>query len=253
MKLLSFLLVTASLILGLVAAASAYFAPLNLADEALVGLTAADTIAAPRPPSERASPAAGPIVAKGEVLDATKLGALRDAGARAVRVEEFSFARWSGRHLFLLACLGLAAGGLLGRWTTRRSIAATTSRIQHGPESTLESVDAAVAALLRRWSGIRSREAACREVIDALSPVIEEQLPAFAATRPILVSRVGLGGFAAIMDRFAAAERQLHRAWSAAADGVPEESLECLERSRELLAATRTLLAADSRAGAIAP
>jgi hypothetical protein len=58
---------------------------------------------------------------------------------------------------------------------------------------------------------------------------------AFVEARPVLIARLGLGGYAELMDRYAAAERQLNRAWSAAADGVYEEAVQALEVAGVLL------------------
>jgi hypothetical protein len=60
-------------------------------------------------------------------------------------------------------------------------------------------------------------------------------MTAFVEARPLLIVRLGLGGYAELMDRYAAAERQINRAWSAAADGVLAEAVSCLERASELL------------------
>jgi hypothetical protein len=241
MKLLAFLLVTASLIMGLIGAASAYFVPLRLSDDDVIGLTAADNVAQPGAPA-----GTPPIIRRGATVDAATLTALRDAGASHLRVEEFSFGRWSGGLIFGLACVGLAVGGLIGRQAARRSALGAAGRGGASgaakPESHLDAADAALLALQKRWPGLAGREARCRETLLALGPTIEEHLPAFAATRPQIVARLGLGGFASVMDRFAAAERQIHRAWSAAADGVPEESEVCLERARVHLAQTRERL-----------
>ena len=60
-------------------------------------------------------------------------------------------------------------------------------------------------------------------------------VPPFIAARPALVARLGLGGYAQLMDHFAAAERQLNRAWSAAADGYATDAVECLDNASTLL------------------
>ena len=44
-----------------------------------------------------------------------------------------------------------------------------------------------------------------------------------------------MGGYAELMDRFAGAERQINRAWSAAADGVLPESHRCLANVPEMM------------------
>lgn len=225
-------LVAGSLVLGLVAAASAYLAPLSLPDAALVGLTAADTVAT-------AGPESPPLIRRGETVDAERLAWLRGAGVQRLRVEEFAFDRWTGRWMFVVAGVGLAAGGLLGRWSAKRRAQLGAATAESAPERHLDAADAVLRALLERWPSLESQGRAAKETIASLSPVIDETLPAFAASRPTIVALMGLGGFATVMDRFAAAERQIHRAWSAAADGVPAESRRCLVIAREHLAATR--------------
>ena len=236
MKLVVFVLVAGSLILGLVGAASAYLAPLSLPDQALLGLTSADTISAP------AAASGAPIVRKGGTVDAGVLAGLRHAGVERLRVEEFGFDRWTGRWIFVLACGGLVVGGLLGRRHSKQAAQRAAATTESAPEGHLDVADGALRELLERWSTFADGATASRATIAALSPIIEETLPAFAATRPVIVARRGLGGYAAVMDRFAAAERQVHRAWSASADGVPEESRECVSRARVLLAEARAAL-----------
>jgi hypothetical protein len=45
-----------------------------------------------------------------------------------------------------------------------------------------------------------------------------------------------MGGYAELMDRFAAGERQINRAWSAAADGYLDEATRCLSNVPAMLA-----------------
>ena len=82
-------------------------------------------------------------------------------------------------------------------------------------------------------------------IIERLGEVQSTHVPAFVDARPLLISRLGLSGFAELMDRFAAMERQVNRAWSAAADGVEDEALDCLERASALAAETTPLLHAE--------
>ena len=63
-------------------------------------------------------------------------------------------------------------------------------------------------------------------------------MPAFAAGRAELINRMGLAAYAQLMDRFAATERQINRAWSAAADGVEAEVNDCLATAAILLEET---------------
>ena len=49
---------------------------------------------------------------------------------------------------------------------------------------------------------------------------------------------MGLGGYAELMDGFAAMERQLNRAWSAAADRHLPEALLCLRAAQPMVVET---------------
>lgn len=232
MRFLVFLLVAGSLVLGLIASASAYLVPLSLDEGELAGLTAADTVL---DPATRA-----PIIAKGGAVDATTLAALRDAGVQRLRVEEFSFARWNERWLFLLAGAGLFAGAMLARRGARRAVAEATQA--EAPETQLDRLEGALARLLAGWPA-EGPAPATKALLAALGPLVDDLLPAFGGTRPTIVERSGLAGFAGVMDRFSAAERQIHRAWSSAADGVPEETRECVQRAIVHLGETRAALA----------
>ena len=64
----------------------------------------------------------------------------------------------------------------------------------------------------------------------------------FIDARQALIGRHGLGGYAMIMDRFAAAERQINRARSAAADGVYDEAETCLKAAADRLRETSQTL-----------
>lgn len=83
-------------------------------------------------------------------------------------------------------------------------------------------------------------------IIERLGEVQATHVPNLADGRPLLISRLGLSGFAEIMDRFAAVERQFNRAWSAAADGVYDEALDSIERASAIAQET---LAAMGGAG----
>jgi hypothetical protein len=70
-------------------------------------------------------------------------------------------------------------------------------------------------------------------IVASLGEVQSELVPAFADARPMLIAERGMGGFAQVMDSFAAMERKINRAWSAAADGEYEESSESLAEAAE--------------------
>jgi hypothetical protein len=81
-----------------------------------------------------------------------------------------------------------------------------------------------------------------RLILTRLTEAQRTHMPAFVEARPVLIARLGLAGFAELMSTYAAAERQINRAWSAAADGVYEEALRCLELASQLLDAALQIL-----------
>ena len=89
---------------------------------------------------------------------------------------------------------------------------------------------------LRATPAQRDRLAA---IVADIGHMQQTHIAAFLNARPELTARLGLGGYARLMDTFAAAERAINRGWSAAADEVESESLVCLDRAAELLAEAR--------------
>ena len=72
-------------------------------------------------------------------------------------------------------------------------------------------------------------------IVERLGEVQKTLVPAFAAARPAIIAKMGMGGYAQVMDAFAASERRINRAWSAAADGHEEEALDSLRSADEVL------------------
>jgi hypothetical protein len=175
-----------------------------------------------------------------EVIRALKANHLKDASeepvVRDVIVQEFSLWRWPGRWLFLAAILGLlVAAGLLRSASRRDATVAGLARAAEGPELALDEIQATVEKLRRDRFTLGAEQERLQAILESLSVVQKTHMPAFVEARPLLVARLGLGGYAELMDRYAAAERQIYRAWSAAADGALEEAEVCLEAAAELL------------------
>jgi hypothetical protein len=241
MRLLSMLLRNASLIAGLFGAVTAYLPSLGLPDDQLIGLTL-------NAPAGIVSDAGGKpqaLAAKDARLTPELLKTLRAAGVRRVRVKAFAVARWSGLWLFLAGCAGLAASARLGRAGARAKPAAapdSAAAARENPEAVLAAIRGAVESLQTELPAFRNQTARCHRALDVLGAVQENLVPDFIALRPVLVGRLGLGGYARLMDRFAAGERQVNRAWSAAADGIDLETTACLEQATRLLAEAEALL-----------
>lgn len=235
MRLIANILLIASLVAGLFGAATAYLPPLSLPDDQLVGAT----LSAPAGARAGSDGVLHPIAATGTRLTPELIAALRSAGVPRVRVKEFSTHRWTGSSLFLASCFGLAVGALLGR--AERKIALTMSESKNldrgvTPEIVLTTIRRAVDDLRAELTQIPGESLRQQHALDVLTVVQENLVPEFVALRPWLTVRIGLAGYARLMDRFAAGERQINRAWSAAADGFEAELAACLDCAAELLA-----------------
>lgn len=251
MRLLANLLLMASLVAGIFGALTTYLPPLSLPDDQLVGLTLN------APAGLRAGPAGQPqpVARKDARVTPELLGTLRAAGVRRVRVKEFALARWSGAWLFLAGCAGLGAGAALLRGSTKKRSAASPAgagRPGDTPESILAAIRQAVDGLREEWPRLADRPARLRRTLEVLTKVQERLVPDFVALRPELTSRLRQAGYARLMDGFAAGERQINRAWSAAADGIEEEVVDCLEHAALLLAEPAALLEPEA-AGSVEP
>ncbi|MBL8964561.1 MAG: hypothetical protein KF787_09220 [Phycisphaeraceae bacterium] len=249
MRLFANLLITASLIVGVIGCATAYVPRLSLGDEALIGLTLNSPAGASAESADDGRLV--PLALKDTVLTAEVLASLRDAGVTRVRVKEFAFARWSEWWLFAIGSAGLAIGAGMVRRAGRAALADSAGAMNptsSGPDALLDDARTRVAALRDRLAQLPPGESRLRAVIDTLGQVQRTSLADFVAARPVLLARLGMGGFARLMDSFSAAERQVNRAWSAAADGVEHEAMTCVARAADLLDRAGERLGSESRA-----
>mgnify|MGYP001431041056 CR=1 FL=1 len=270
MKLLGNLLMTLCLITGCLAAATAYRP--RTSDSAIVGTTqTAPAGARDKTETEltklRADLEAGRITSEQYVRQREALVALvppapeggviteeartqmtaTDADgapvAQFVKVKEFSIGRWPFAWLFGLSALGLFAGAMLVRTATKKELSAKP--LSPGVEGTPKEGDPAHALaqtraiseqLLRDLPAMPSDKDRLDAIVERLGDAQKTHLAAFVDARPRLIAKIGMGGYAELMDRFAAAERQLNRAWSAAADGYIAEATHCLSNVPGMLA-----------------
>lgn len=173
----------------------------------------------------------------GTVIDAATLEILRanrdalGAGGDVVRVREFGLARWSHFWVLGLSVLGLLAGAGIIR-AGRRSAAADAAAAvgpAEGPEAALAAVHEGLVALKRDLAGMPAPEERLHSILHRIERLQRTHIEAFVEGRDRLASRIGLAGAARVLDRFAAAERVVNRAWSAAADRVLEEAEICVD------------------------
>ncbi len=243
MKLLAAILITAGLVLGTISATTAYVPRLDAIDPAdRLTLAAAAGVRPDDSTAPLIDPAASdtPIVLTGDVL-----ARLAAADVKRVRVKEFAFGRWDHAFHFLASAIALVAGAFLIRRSARREVAASLANERHPEESPEHALDSAIATVEKLRSdllGLADDAERTRAIVRTLDDLGRTHLDAFVAARPLLIGRLGAGGYARLMDRFAAAERQLNRAWSAAADHVLDESMHCLGEGAERLAEARQRL-----------
>ncbi len=241
MKLAAFLLITISLCVGVIGAITAYLPPLSLPNEQLVGLTLnAAAGKATIDPRDKA-----PIAPARTELTPEILTSLRDQGVERVRVKEFALGRWPEWWVFVLGCVGLGVGAFLMR-TANRSIAATRSASADAvgasrlsPEQTLDALHSEVDSLRSRLTTMAAESDRLSTILAEISRMQQTHIASFLAARSEITARLGLGGYARLMDAFASAERAINRAWSAAADEVEAESLASLDLASELLVEAR--------------
>lgn len=239
MRLFAYLILIICVSTGALSAATAYLAPLSLDDATLVG--------------KRLSADAGanedntPLIAAGTTLDAASLATLRDADVKYVTVAEFSFATWDTRFmaLFMVSAIGLASGGIMLRVEAKRRLKRTEDdgTAAQSPESTIGALAEAVQQLRKDLPELADESARLHTIIERLNEAQRTHVANFIDAREKLIGKYGLGRFAMIMDRFAAAERQINRAWSAAADGVYAEAETCLATAADRLDETAKTLA----------
>jgi len=258
------LLVWASVVVGLVASTTAYSPrldaiPVDLPEEELLVLGAPAGVQ----PGDPRTPLYGPgTVLTAEVVEALRAnrrpGAPDEPTAIRVKVKSFDLGRWDHWWAFLVAAAGLVGGAVLFRTDAKRTAAASIGRAANvdptvatgaafgdattpphaaeGPERALAEARAELDALVRDVAEMRTDQARTDAIIERVGRVQRTHFAAFVDDRPVLTARFGVGGYARIMDRFASAERILNRAWSAAADRVAVEAIECLHEGVARLA-----------------
>lgn len=299
MKLIAYLIITASVVAGSLASATAYLAPLDTPLEDLQGLELTSPAGAfdPNDPDEASeafkqrlseihkqldeakqaqaenplkpdepvrerptipeveteptgekmlaeAESSRPIGRKGDTLTPELIEILRERQVKFVKINRFDFFRWPHWWLFAVSCFGLVGGALLVRKAQKDELARANAAAEGASEHPADArtVFARLSGRLDELTKDLDRATNDDEKLDAIvrriGNIQRDDVPAFVADRPALVSRLTLAGYAELMDHFAAMERQLNRAWSAAADGHLEEAMTSLHNAQPMVVET---------------
>lgn len=244
------LIVAIALVVGMLAAATAYLAPLSLPDSAfnvhVDNEVRPATITAAAGLTTQEDGSAVPLVKAGTPATPDTLESLRAAKVKYVRLKEFSLARWPGKWWFVGAAGGLFVGAMLVRTALKRQISGASTGLGGKPTEGPAVALAALREVLQRLRDDIPRhntsEARLALIVNSLGEAQRTHMEAFLAARVTLVGTLGMSGFAMLMDRFAAGERQINRAWSAAVDGYEDEAMACITNADELLAQAQSKL-----------
>lgn len=246
MRFLAFILIWVSLGVGAVAATTAYswsFPQAGEADHFLLGTDedgqkAYAVLASTAGESATGAPVVEPDTALTPEI-VTKLQAESVKPVNRVRVKSFKLSRWTHLPYFAIACVGLLAGAMLTRLNATRAAKLADAEAEQddalSPENAITQLRAVVAALLDEAPQQPSERQACALITHRLGDAIADYVPPITEQRDRLVARMGLSGYAGLMDVFSAAERAMNRAWSASADQAYDEAMESLERAAERL------------------
>lgn len=241
MRLIAYLVITTSLAAGAIATTTTYVPRLTNDDARLV---AGDGYAHLNAPAGAQRDAAGrfildpsgsriPLVGAGTELTPAVQRELRQAGVVRIQVKEFSVWRWQYAWLFVLAIVGLVSGALVLKRADARDVArheaANIASPQGSPQKAIIEIIEITRALQRDLPSMPNEQEQMRAIIERLERVQKELSLQVVEGRDILLGTLELTGFAELMGVFSRMERTLNRAWSASADGVAAEAIQCID------------------------
>jgi hypothetical protein len=125
-------------------------------------------------------------------------------------------------------CVGIA-------WARLAAGKRTAAGVNAGGDHAIERVQNALDAAKRRTATLRATadSAELEAIAKECEAIVRECVEAVAAQQESLSRAYGFAGYAQVMTPFAAAERWLNRAWSAASDTHRPEVIASLDRAIE--------------------
>lgn len=151
----------------------------------------------------------------------------------------------NGWHLIPWLWYGLSAAvcfaGVVLLHSSRRTATQKTDKSAASLNEITEALDRAIGQVAKLAKV--SSTSAPSKIVAGIDDEIADDLRVFADGRDSMTTEHGLTVFADVMTPFAAGERAINRAWSAAADGYIDEATDCLNRGHEMLLSAREELA----------
>lgn len=173
-----------------------------------------------------------PLVETGTELTPFVQSQLRQNGVTRVRIKEFNFQRWELSWLFVLAAFGLILGARIVTREAANEIAEYGATTQPGqadsPEVVVQTILGIARSLHEDLPKLSSDNDKANAILTRIDRVQKHLSMQVVDGRNILIGQLGLAGFAEFMDGYSRMERALNRAWSAAADGVLDEAFDCI-------------------------
>jgi hypothetical protein len=161
-----------------------------------------------------------------------------DLSAVEVPKEEWSLIPWS---IYIPSAVTCMIG--IGLLTAARSTAGQKSEKTEASLAEIKVSLARVIENIHRLSG-ETESLAPSKIAKRIEIDLSDDLRDFAEGRDSITAEYGLAVFADVMTQFAAGERSINRAWSAAADGYVDEAATCIERAETMMQAAQAKLQA---------
>ena len=158
---------------------------------------------------------------------------LPDLSAVAVPENGWHLIPWVWYTLAAVVCFV----GVVLLHASRRT---ATQKSEKSAASLTEITEALERAIgkVAKLSAVASKVAPSK-IVTGIDDEIADDLRIFADGRDSMTTEYDLTVFADVMSPFAAGERAINRAWSAAADGYIDEASDCLQRGHEMLMSAR--------------
>ena len=158
---------------------------------------------------------------------------LMDLSAVEVPENGWHLIPWTSYSIAAAICLA----GVILLHLGKRSATQKSEKSAANLQEISDALDRAIAKTQQLFKA--SSQMAPSKIVASIDGELADELRTFADGRESMMTEYDLKLFADVMSPFAAGERAINRAWSAAADGYIDEATDCLERGFQMLQAAR--------------